>query len=702
MVNRDYFKMLSEEECKKYRFGFCECCPLYECELVGEYEKFRTDHFSEEQFSKDDIRVLQAISVTASDEESKERKKYIRAEAVIKSDDKSQKKFYIDSFSYDQDELKEGCFMSQRHVIPIECGNKTVTDGIRDHYKIETDNLGKIKTDNVDRWEPLQPVFISAQTGQGKNYFIENTLLPYVRELNHRNQTDQKVLIFSNRLALQQQIKEHLGKIGSLNDEVRQVYSYGEYADVMTYQSVLYLREYLMKKQNDKDRSSRYIFVICDEAHFFTSDAMFNPHTQRILETIVKIFQDAIRIYMSATPYECLEYINQYEYQCDTEYQKKNMLLYHFKRDYDYLDVKAYSEICELYEEIVSSVNERGEKWLIFIDDKRKCQKLKKELEEFGEKNSSLQEKIFAVDASSKENQTYCKILENEKLGKDISVLISTSVLDNGINLRDIDNIVVGSMEKVKCLQMVGRARTDEKHRKKTLFIRRFAKEYVKRRIEDLEDQRDAYHKYDLAYGERATLKNDVNGYQFWEKYYNRNSRDWENAKHWFGRLISDPVKLYLNKIARSLVERMILEYKVIYDEMESEYDDVKNGMSDMDRAQMVGQNYLEYQLSWFGKMYCRDNDVTFANKGEAKKNFIDFLESYIDSGELIEEKWESFQAQFISLFDAAFYKSDKNGRNYGSQKMNNLLENQNIGYRISGKPQKGPWTVIHFKWFSD
>lgn len=66
--------------------------------------------------------------------------------------------------------------MSGRYVTQVECGGKRVTDGIGDHYKIETQWNYTIQTGTTDRWEPLQPVFISAQTGREKNYFIEHTL----------------------------------------------------------------------------------------------------------------------------------------------------------------------------------------------------------------------------------------------------------------------------------------------------------------------------------------------------------------------------------------------------------------------------------------------------------------------------------------------------------------------------------------------
>lgn len=223
------------------------------------------------------------------------------------------------------------CFLSIRQIVlkfVPEYGRKMVTEGIGDHYKIEiTEELKKdclswgkvIKEDTEDRWEPLQPVFISAQTGQGKNYFIENTLIPYVRELNYKEKTSYKILILSNRLALKQQIKYRIDGNTDLDDEGK-IYSYKEVADVMTYQSLMQKVEHLKRVH------SKYVYVICDEAHFFTSDALFNPHTKKILETIVRLFQSAVRVYMSATPYECLEYIIKCEDEERERLNIKNMV----------------------------------------------------------------------------------------------------------------------------------------------------------------------------------------------------------------------------------------------------------------------------------------------------------------------------------------------------------------------------------------
>ena len=260
---------------------------------------------------------------------------------------------------------------------------------------------------------------------------------------------------------------------------------------------------------------------------------MFNPHTQKILSAIVRLFKDAVRVYMSATPYECLKHIK----MCEEEFQSARnsgktlhkhkggtMVFYHFKRDYSYLNIKYYSAIEELYEIIIKSVSEKREKWLIFIDDIEKCKAIKARLEETAEKSASPLitkdggseiEKVFAVDATSKKDLAYMKMIKNEKLDEDTYVLISTSVLDNGVNLKSIDNIVVSDMEKVKCLQMVGRARVNGVDDYKTLYIKRFNESYVGKRIKGFEAQEDAYHHYRLAYSEIAQPYSGFDTYYF-------------------------------------------------------------------------------------------------------------------------------------------------------------------------------------------
>lgn len=393
MIKEEWGANVSDEERNQYLLEVCELCKFYPCECTREFRRFAGNHFKDSEKDEQKIDLDEDIipikknvgncytvkpaSVKLAEDFGQGDNSVlcnpISVNIVNEKEETApriQKRYMLDvPLSYDREKMKNGCIMNRYHVIQVECAEKRVAEGIGEDYRIELECDGTIKTDTEDRWEPQQPIFISAQTGQGKNYFVEHILIPYVRELNNRNKTNHKVLILSNRLALRQQIKGHLGGNCDLEGEDEKVYYYNAFADVMTYQSILCNERRLKWKQ--KNDHARYIFVICDEAHFFTTDAMFNPYTHKILQKIVEIFQDAIRVYMSATPYECLEYIikceniRQDDLNWNKPYRKQKgqkMVFYHFKRDYSYLDVKTYFSIDELYGEIIDSVNRRKEK----------------------------------------------------------------------------------------------------------------------------------------------------------------------------------------------------------------------------------------------------------------------------------------------------------------------------------------------------
>lgn len=597
---------------------------------------------------------------------------------------------------YSQNHLRNGCDMSKFES--IECGSVYVSEGIgedfkiniRSHnFKIESD-FDKWNPEKPNRWEPRQPVFISAQTGKGKNHFIENTLIPYVRELNIEKNVAQKVLIISNRIALRLQIQDRLnGSIDTQDSEEATIRSYKECADVISYQSLLNMLDRLKRKQAKENRLSSYTFVICDEAHFFTADAIFNHDTEKILYAIVNTFKDAIRIYMTATPYESLKHIRDYEHK----YIEKsiNGVFYHFKRDYSYLDVKYYSQYSELIDIIVESVNmgKNSEKWLIFIDDIGQIESFKSILDEC----NGMKGKVFAIDAKSKNNRTYQEMIKNEEFAGQIRVLITTSVIDNGVNFRGIQNIVVSDMSKAKCLQMVGRARVANEDDKMILYLKRFDEKYVEKRIKYLEKQQDAYHDYEL------TARTGSFQDKFIKKYYHGEEKDWKNARHWFGRQQGEQDEIYPNEIARSLVKELVESYRVILDEMKR----TDEGYP------LPGQNYLEHQLSWFGKKYDSSNDITLADKNKFEKEFIAFLELYVKGNRQMigKEDQNEFSEEFTKLFNAAFQQKDPNNRTYGITKMNTLLKAVNLCYKVEHARANDSrrltyWKVVRFDWESD
>ena len=644
------YSVLSDTEKEKYEFSQCEFCDLYPCELISGYTLYRKNNPNS------------------------------------------------DSLSYNPKEQNYSCVMGGG-LVRVKCDSGYVSDGIGDAFKINIieahdkksgdlyskveETSDRMKVDRtIGRWEPTQPVFISAQTGSGKNHFIEKTLLPYIRKLNHAKNTNHRILILSNRIALRLQIQDRL-KTGNIfpDFEDATVYSLGEYADVMMYQGFQNKVGYY-KKQQQSSKSS-FIFVICDEAHFFTSDAMFNPYTEKILSAVVNTFQKAIRIFMSATPYECLDYIM----KCESNYTTAPNgylpppVLYHFKRDYSYLDIKYYSSFDEL-KGIIETEND--ENWLIFIDHKKKCEQLKVELDSI----SSLNGKVYTVSRESKNDDKYRKMVASERIdvssknqkgeeNEKTKILLATSVIDNGVNFRNIQNIVISDISKVKCLQMVGRARVD-KDKKITLYIKRLNGGQLERWIADLEKQQDAYHEHNMSKtGSEEKLR-------FLSKYYNNHDKNWKNAKHWFGRDIGDPAYVFPNEIACSLVDDVISTYTSILTEV-----------NNAGFCELPGQRYLEYQLSWFGHTYIPGNDITFRDKDAGKKKLIEFLELYTDitipEGKDGQDK---FSIDCTNIIDVAFGRQDKNlGRPYKSNKLNKILTEYEIPFHINS--EREGWAIV-------
>ena len=598
----------------------------------------------------------------------------------------------------------------------IQCGDKWVSDGIREDY---------------ESWKSESPVFISAGTGSGKNHFIESKLIEYVHKSNLIRGHNKKILILSNRIALRKQQANRIKLKGG--------------DKVLSYQSFLYEINNLRKAQQEE--TSKYSYVICDEAHFFTADSMFNPHTDQILSAIVKIFANAVRIYMTATPYECLRYIatreriknysypdyfdNKYfEGKLDEElignkqisdyndtpigfaYYKKgpdydndtrspedkspsNMLInvtyyetnspkmyyYYFSRDYSYLNIKYYSDYDDLNDLIVESTS-KGEKWIIFIDNINKCKSYKNKL---AEKNVLSKDDILVITSEikkyeqsrKKSERTQYRVYEDMITDESFEqkVLICTSVIDNGINLKDtnLKHIVVSDINKDKVLQMVGRVRID-KGDTVTLYMKTFNKQYIKDIINSLEKKIDAYQSWEIAYNnlndyvpdiqekmsmtasgifkkkfihmllhqeldfevKKSPYIRECNAYdkycdsqpdryvilpkkfkpfdihkrqderkKFINKYYRGQTEDFEIANNLFFGCDEIPELVHPNNIAYSLVCNILLDrYESILDVISKPNGEIQ---------------YLQFQLSWFGKTYSEENWVTF-DKKEKKK----------------------------------------------------------------------------------
>ena len=312
--------------------------------------------------------------------------------------------------------------------------------------------------DEVKSWCPTQPVMIAAPTGSGKTTFVAD-----ICKICRRRSPGKKVLLLENRVAIVTQQKKALAKsLGSAWKQVQDTHALelvDELGDVnlvvMTYQKFSAHYTNMNRKQFD--------WVILDEAHYFYSDAAFNPHLDMLLENIPKLFGHAHRLYLTATPGAVLNDICGAEKNnlgrcalCNSPLcvEPGKFLMYQFPNHFDRVRLfyfrrrEEIADLAEAYPEdkilIFTATREEHDT----ADAKSYC----KILESRGVKTAYL-------DRFAKESETWQTICASGDYGA--QVLVCTSVLDCGVSFHSakLRHIVVESTDKTEFLQMIGRRR---------------------------------------------------------------------------------------------------------------------------------------------------------------------------------------------------------------------------------------------------
>ena len=124
-------------------------------------------------------------------------------------------------------------------------------------------------------WKNTQVIF-DGGTGTGKTYFIVNILGKYARE------TGKKIIYLCNRSKLKKQTYENV--------------------EALNLQDVIYVTTYqaLQSKIKCKKEIGYFDYIISDECHYFTNDALFNEYTDLAYDFIWRQ-KESVIIYISAT-----------------------------------------------------------------------------------------------------------------------------------------------------------------------------------------------------------------------------------------------------------------------------------------------------------------------------------------------------------------------------------------------------------------
>ncbi|MDE7176353.1 MAG: DEAD/DEAH box helicase family protein [Lachnospiraceae bacterium] len=463
------------------------------------------------------------------------------------------------------------------------------------------------------QWGPLSKVFISAPTGSGKTYFVLHKLLPYVK------QTNQRILYLVNRTILKEQLNRELSLLPS--DVSWRV-------QIELYQTI---ENYILDKKEKElsEMANEHNYVVCDECHYFLADSNYNTNTCLSFQWIQDKFYKRIRVFMSATIENIREYIYEQDvkaqHQCTeiyklqsvyTEFQQyflKKPLEYTLERCYDYLNVN----IITTRERVIDLVCDGNAKWLIFVDSipfgKELCKKIKKRFRELCRSQKETDEDckeykkdvVFLSSGYRREGgdpEEEVQVIKKDNV-QSARILIATSVMDNGINLKDerLNNVIVFADNETEFIQMLGRKREDGNQ--VNLYIFKWEKEHFDRRRDQLirKEQVALDYKKHLKEEETNIIDSDYSGQINWVK-SNDNEECFVKKQHkrLLKRLINeegayDKIRmafyakegyLYLNLLSVKQMDKLKDFYNDIIEKFNCEGEDA----------------ILREQLQWLGK----------------------------------------------------------------------------------------------------
>ncbi len=327
---------------------------------------------------------------------------------------------------------------------------KIATESAIEKIKLKARWVKDIIGDDYRNWLPGSYVFIYCQQGTGKTYFILQVLLDYIPK-------DKRVLILVNRKNLSRQIKtELLRKFGMpVPDDIAELDKIQTIRNVVveSYQFIQNstLDQAYSKNPNEKIPSSEgFDYIVFEEAHYILTDATFNNLTRIIQEDLIENFHpNAVKLFLSATPEEFNDYVT------SAIIKKGGGDKIHYSyttgKDFSYLNPFYFKDIDDIITTIHNDTSD--DKWVIFVSN----------IEKDGERiyDALGDSACFIKQTTKKDDEDLISIVRDCTFNK--KALITTRLLDNGINLKDpkIKHMVVMEWDMVVFLQMIGRRRVD-------------------------------------------------------------------------------------------------------------------------------------------------------------------------------------------------------------------------------------------------
>ena len=319
-------------------------------------------------------------------------------------------------------------------------------------------------------------IILDCDTGCGKSYFCLHKLGKYAK-LHNR-----KILYLCNRRKLRNQIFDDVKRYG--------------------FKDTIYVTTYQLLQKNIQDGKGPidYDYIVADECHYFMTDATFNDYTDVAYNYIMQQ-KKAVVLFVSATAKKFFKYL------LDANKVKKRNY-YRLDKDYSYVDKVYYyqsNELISIIDDILE--NEKDSKIVVFCNVGSRIiemSKVYKNQAHYYCSKSTKDVKLREICGWNSDKVDDCiKYYSSELITFDKRILFTTSVLDNGIDLKDerIKHIFTEIIDIDTMIQSLGRKRHLEgKKDTCTFYIREYQKKGIQGFINQIKWQLDPVKLYKEDY----------------------------------------------------------------------------------------------------------------------------------------------------------------------------------------------------------
>ena len=362
--------------------------------------------------------------------------------------------------------------------------------------------------------------------------------------------------MLSNRTLLKEQVRNelYLRRINHESDKDNRAYCYQSIGNVLfgDEDENKKFRKQFQRDNQLSDEEAEKIFqdveqfisedikevdyLILDEAHYFTSDSVFNDKTMKEFEYIYKECK-GVKLYMTATPEAFIEAIKQYEkannikgkdrlriieqlkqvtesdiedFDYITADEEAVDLLKHVKKRYEFQFIHEADRENFLKEQV--KISTPNDKMIYFTTDKLRGFAVAQQANGMMYRDNTakggafictLYGSLFKTAISMEERE---RIIQQGRFNSD--VLVATAVLDNGVNIKDdnVKRVIIDYVDAGEVVQMLGRVRT--KNRAKgnklnvTVILPSLEKigNVLKRKDEDLKNAKNIFEEQQIEF----------------------------------------------------------------------------------------------------------------------------------------------------------------------------------------------------------